>query len=308
MHMKSLKSAQPPMRQICVLCTVLLLILITTSVTALAGNTMPGMEIDYEAPRGYVTTQDQGYPLFAPQRNDDIYKTCAYGISPPRASTGSLEQDAQKALTEIVVPGLTPAQNSQPSAMRGTAAAGWPYFWYRAEFEGQFQGNPVRLRAMAMALPARSGRVHIVFGIGTNMFCMLDDPSFTQLFHSLRPHNWKPVGGSGLARELVGTWSYAGDGTVHTYTFNANGHYDSLSETTSGTKFKVQHEGRYELRGDQLILIRDDGRPSPASRVSVYEEWTGNRWIRGMSRLDEAPMSGMGDRVGFLRLQYSGLP
>lgn len=230
--MKSIKPVHQPLGQIGVISFMPLLIVIISSVTAVAGNTMPGMEIDYEAPRGYMTTQDQGFPLFAPQRNDDIYKTCAYGISRPRASTGSLEQDAQKALAEVV-PGLTPAQNAQPSAMRGTAAAGWPYFWYRAEFEGQFQGNQVRLRAMAMALPAGSGRVHVVFGIGTSMYCMLDDPSFTQLFHSLRPHTWKPVGGNGLAQALVGTWSYAGDGTVHTYTFNANGHYDSLSETSS---------------------------------------------------------------------------
>lgn len=306
--MKSLRSGQRPMRQICVLRTGLLLIMLTISVTTLAASTMPGMEIDYEAPRGYVTTQDQGYPLFVPQQNGDIYKTCSYGISHPRVSTGSLEQDAHKALADVVVPGLTPAQNTQPSAMRGTAAAGWPYFWYRGEFEGQYQGNPVRLRAMAMALPAGSGHVHVVFGIGSTMYCMLDDPSFTQLFHSLRPHAWKSVGENGVARELVGTWSYVGDGTVHTFTFNANGHYDTLSETTSGPKFKVQHEGRYELHGDQLTLIRDDGRSQPASRVSVYEEWKGNRWSRGMSRLEEAPMPGMGDRVGFLRFHYSGLP
>lgn len=306
--MKSIKSVRQPFRQICVSPIIPLLILLIISATAVAGNTMPSMEIDYEVPRGYVTTQDNGFPLFIPQRNDNIYTTCAYGISPPRASTGSLEQDAQKALAEIVVPGLALAGNSRPSAMRGTSAAGWPYFWYRAEFQGQMEGKQVYLRAMAMALPAGSGRVHVVLGLGGSVTCTLDDPSFTQLFHSLRPHNWKPVGGNGLARELVGTWTYAGDGTVHTYTFNANGHYNSLSETTSGEKFKVQHEGRYELRGDQLTLIRNDGRPSPASRVSVYEEWKGDRWNRGMSRLDDAPMPGMGDRVGFLRLQYSGLP
>jgi hypothetical protein len=306
--MRSIQPVHQPLGQICAITIMPLLILIIYSVTAVAANTMPGMELDYEAPRGYVTTQDQGYPLFAPQRNDDIYKTCAYGISRPRSSTGSLEQDAHKALADIVAPGLTPSRDSKPSAMRGTAAAGWPYFWYRAEFEGQYQGNPVRLRAMAMALPAGSDRVHVVFGIGTSKFCMLDDPSFTQLFHSLRPHAWKSIGENGVARELVGTWSYTGDGTVHTYTFNANGHYISLSETTSGEKFKVQHEGRYKLHGDQLTLIRDDGRPQPASRVSVYEEWTGSRWIRGMSRLDEAPMPGMGDRLGFLRVEYSGPP
>lgn len=306
--MKPFRSAQRSLRETCVLPTLLPLILLTTSVTALAGNTMPGMEIDYEVPRGYGTTQDQGFPLFVPQRNDDIYKTCAYGISRPRASTGSLEQDAQKALAEVVVPGLTLAQNSQPSAMRGTSAAGWPYFWYRAEFEGQFQGNQVHLRAMAMALPAGSSRVHVVFGIGSSMYCMLDDPSFTQLFHSLRPHNWKSVGGNGLARDLVGTWSYAGDGTVHIYTFNTNGRYGSVSETTSGMKFKAEHQGRYQVHGDQLTLTRDDGRSQPASRVSVYEEWTDNHWSRGMSRLDEAPEPGMGGRVGFLRFQYSGPP
>lgn len=305
--MKSIKPIHQTLGQICAIPIMPILVLLISSVTAVAGNTTPSMEIDYEVPRGYVMTQDQGFPLFAPQRND-IFSTCTYGISRPRPSTGSLEQDAQKALAEVVVPGLTPAQNSQPSAMRGTAAAGWPYFWYRAEFEGQFQGNPVHLRAMAMALPAGSDRVHVVFGIGTSMYCMLDDPSFTQLFHSLRPHNWKPVGGNGLARELIGTWSYVGDGTIHTYTFNTNGRYDSLSETTSGDKFKVQHAGRYELRGDRLALIRDDGRPQSASRVSLYEERKGNNWIRGMSRLDEAPMPGMGDRVGFLRLQYLGLP
>lgn len=306
--MKSSKPAQRPRRNIYVFLSIFSLILIGTSLTAKAGNVIPDMEIDYVVPRGYVTTQDNGFPLFIPQRNDNIYMTCAYGISPPRASTGSLEQDAQKALAEVVVPGLTLAANSRPSAMRGTSASGWPYFWYRAEFQGQMEGKQVYLRAMAMALPAGPDRVHVVLGIGGSAYCTLDDPSFTQLFHSLRPHHWKPVGGNGLARELVGTWSYVGDGTVHTYTFNANGHYNSLSETTSGQKFKVQHEGRYELRGDQLTLIRNDGRPSPASRVSVYEEWKGDRWNRGMARLDDAPMPGMGDRVGFLRLQYLGLP
>lgn len=306
--MKSIKPGHQSLGQIRAISIMPFLILIISSVTAVAGNTMPGMEIDYEVPRGYVTTQNNGILLFTPQRNDNIYMTCVYGISPPRTSTGSLEQDAQKALAEVVVPGLTLAANSRPSAMRGTSAAGWPYFWYRAEFQGQMEGNQVYLRAMAMTLPAGSGRVHVVMRLGGSVSCTLDDPSFTQLFHSLRPHSWKPVGGNGLARELVGTWSYVGDGTVHTYTFSANGHYDSLSETTSGTKFKVQHAGCYELRGDQLTLIRDDGRPHTASRVSVYEEWKGDRWNRGMSRLDEAPMPGMQGRVGFLRLQYSGPP
>ncbi len=306
--MKSIKPVHQSLGQICVMPITLLLILIISSVTAVAGTTMSGMEIDYEVPRGYVTTKDQGFPLFVPQRNDDIYKTCAYGISRPRASTGSLEQDAQKALAEVVVPGLTLAQNSQPSAMRGTSAAGWPYFWYRAEYQGQMEGNQVYLRAMAMALPAGPGRVHVVLGLGSSVSCTLDDPSFTQLFHSLRPHNWKSVGGNGVARDLVGTWSYTGDGTVHIYTFNTNGRYGSVSETTSGMKFKAEHQGRYQVHSDQLTLTRDDGRPQPASRVSVYEEWTDNHWSRGMSRLDEAPMPGMGDRVGFLRFQYSGPP
>lgn len=90
----------------------------------------------------------------------------------------------------------------------------------------------MQLRAMAMALPAGPDHVHVVFGVGT-MSCMLDDNSLTELFHSLRPHNWKPEGKNALAQEMIGTWSYTGGGTVHIRRFSANGRSESHHETTS---------------------------------------------------------------------------
>jgi hypothetical protein len=214
-------------------------------------------------------------------------------LAPPRATTGSLEADAEAALTQVVVPGWR-RLDDRHAAMRGTAAAGWPYVWYRAAFEGQLGAERQAVNAMAMALPAGPGRVHVVWGMGSIARCLLDDASFEQLFHSLRPGGWTSDGGQALTRALVGTWRYTASAGLQQLAFRADGRYDrdlgsrasvGVMERTSATA----SGGRFTLRDGELTLVPDH-RPQSRDRyrVRVYDEWFQGGWKRAAALLDAA--------------------
>lgn len=257
---------------------------LATGSAAFAGGAASDVEVDFDVPLEYVARQDAGLVFFVPTTIDRT--PCTYGISPPRASKGSLEADAQAALLELVVPGWQATASNQPSAMRGTAAAGWPYFWYRAEFRGEIQGEQVAVSAMAMAFPARSGRVNIVFGLGNLAYCKLNDASFAQLFHSLRPRGWNADRASTLARDLVGTWTIAAAGIMD-YAFDANGRYKlGYALRVNDDTAHGDSQGRYVLQGSELVLTPDHRNREPERyHVNVFDEWDKGRWKRSMSLL-----------------------
>jgi hypothetical protein len=249
-----------------------------------------GIEVDFDAPPGYVARPDGRMVVLTPATVDE--KTpCAYGVSPARPSTGALESDARSAILEAL-PGWSLKSDSY-NAMRGVAGAGWPYFWFRADVQRLVGGSYEYATAMTMAFPSSQGRVNIVWGVGNPARCALDDLSFARLFHSLRPRGWSSDGGKALSRELQGTWRNSQRIGIAQYKFLANGRYEYGigTATNMGTLERTSSsvsDGRYELRGAELTIIPDrrDRGPSKYS-VRIYDEFVLGRWTRAMSLLDE---------------------
>ncbi len=244
----------------------------------------------YEAPPGYVEQRSGELVVLVP-RTVDERTPCVYGIAPARPSSGDLDADAERALVEVVVPGWR-RLDDRHAAMRGVSAAGWAYSWYRAAFEGDVGGQRQAINAMAMAVPADSGAVHVVWGMGSIARCLLDDASFEALFHSLAPAGWTSDDGASLARALAGTWRHTASVGLQQLSFATGGRYErgigttgrvGVSERTSSTATS----GRFTLENGELALVPDH-RPQDVERrrVRVYDEWFSGRWKRAMALLD----------------------
>jgi hypothetical protein len=248
------------------------------------------IEVDFAAPPGYVARQDGRMVVLTPATVDE--KTpCAYGVSPARPSTGALDADARAAILEAL-PGWSLKSDSY-NAMRGVAGAGWPYFWFRTDVQRLVGGSYEYAAAMTMAFPAGQGRVNIIWGVGNPARCALDDLSFARLFHSLVPRGWNSDGGKALSRELQGTWRNSQRIGIAQYRFMANGRYEYGIGTTTSTGLLERtsssvSDGRYELRGAELIITPDRrDRGVSKYRVRIYDEFVLGRWTRAMSLLDD---------------------
>jgi hypothetical protein len=248
-------------------------------------QTGPGLA--FEVPPGYAQQRQGDVVILAPTNGD----ACIYGLAGIRPAAGSLEAAAQAALVEAVVPGWR-RLDDRHAAMRGVSAAGWPYAWYRAAFEGQVGGQRQAVNAMAMVLPAGTGQVHVVWGMGNIARCLADDAAFERLFHSLRPAGWTSDGGRALRRDLVGAWRFSASAGVQQLTFTAAGGYArdlgsrvrvGVTERTSATAT----DGRFELQ-DTALVLAPNHRPGMEDRylVRVYDEWFLGGWKRAMTLVD----------------------
>jgi hypothetical protein len=213
-----------------------------------------GSGLAFEVPPGYAQQRQGDVVILAPTAG----APCIYGVAGVRPAAGSLEAAAEAALVEAVVPGWR-RLDDRHAAMRGVSAAGWPYAWYRAAFEGQMGGQRQAVNAMAMVLPAGTGQVHVVWGMGNIARCLADDAAFEQLFHSLRPEGWTSDDGRALWRDLVGAWRFSASAGVQQLTFTASGLYArdlgscagvGVMERTSATVT----DGRFELQDATLVL------------------------------------------------------
>ncbi|HEX5707685.1 MAG TPA: hypothetical protein VFX96_10345, partial [Pyrinomonadaceae bacterium] len=256
-----------------------------------SGPSAPGeIEVDFDVPPGYVARREGRMVVLTPTTVDD--KTpCAYGVSPARPSSGALDADARAAILEAL-PGWQ-LKSDAFNAMRGTAGAGWPYYWFRTDAQRLVGGSYEYASAMTMAFPAGPGRVNIIWGIGNPARCLSDDLSFARLFHSLRPRGWTSDDGKALSRDLQGTWRNSQRLGLAQYKFLPNGRYEFGigTVTTTGLLERTSSsvsDGRYELRGGELI-INPDRRDRGVSkyRVRIYDEFVQGRWMRAMSLLDE---------------------
>jgi hypothetical protein len=185
---------------------------------------------------------------------------CAYGLSPARPSSGNLEADARAAILEAL-PGWEIKADHQYNALRGVAAAGWPYYVFATDVKKLEGGSYKYLEAITMAFPSNSGRVSILWGFGPPAH-VLNDLSLVSLFHSLRPRGWNSDGGKAFLQELQGTWRDSNSSGLAQYKFMANGRYEYgygviTSTGIQETRFSSVSDGRYELRGSELTLIPD---------------------------------------------------
>lgn len=246
------------------------------------------IEVDFDVPPGYVSQRDGSMIVLKPTTLDRN-TPCIYGISPTRASTGKLDIDAANAILEAL-PGWQ-TKSSHYNAMRGTAGAGWPYYWLRTDV-ARLEGSSYKyLTAMTMAFPAGAGRVNIVWGFGATGVCSSEDQTFSRLFHSLRPRGLTSDGGKAFARELHGTWRNTESSGMAQYRFLADGRYEygqgtSTTFATRETRTGSAADGRWELRGGELIIT--GGRGAAKFRVRIYDELSGGIWLRTLSLIDES--------------------
>lgn len=249
-------------------------------------------DLGFDVPPGYVQQRSGDVIILAPATASD-QTPCIYGIAPARPATANLEADAEAALLQDVVPGWRRIDDRH-AAMRGVAAAGWSYVWYRAAFEGNLGGQRQAVNAMAMVLPAGEGKVHVVWGMGSIARCLLDDVTFEHLFHSLRPSGWTSDGGQALTRALMGSWRFTATAGLQQLQFTNDGRYArdlgsrarvGVTERTSSTATS----GRFTLREGELVLVPDHRPQSPDRyRVRLYDEWFPGGWKRAITLLDGA--------------------
>jgi hypothetical protein len=135
----------------------------------------------------------------------------------------------------------------------------------------------------------------VVWGLGSIARCLLDDASFEQLFHSLRPAGWSGDAGRALTGALVGTWRYTASAGLQQYTFRADGSYlrDLGNRATVGASERTSTtvaDGRYSVR-DGLLTLSPANRPQSPDRyrVRVYDEWQGSGWRRVMALVSAGP-------------------
>jgi hypothetical protein len=251
-----------------------------------------GSDLGFDVPPGYVQERRGDLVILSPAAVSER-TPCIYGLAPPRPATGNLEVDAEAALLQVVVPGWRRIDDrDRRAAMRGMSASGWSYFWYRTAFEGELGGQRQAVNAMAMVLPAGQGQVHVVWGLGSISRCLLDDATFEQLFHSLRPAGWTSDSGRALTRALLGTWRFTAAAGLQQLTFMADGRYDrdlgsqarvGVTERTSATA----SGGRFTLRNGLLTLTPDHRPKAPDRyRARLYDEWFLGGWKRAIALLD----------------------
>ena len=223
-------------------------------------------DLVFAAPAGYIQQGNGDVVILAPATADER-TPCLYGFAGRQPTTGDLEADAEAALVNVVVPGWR-RLDDRHAAMRGTSAAGWPYVWYRAAFEGDLGGQRQAVNAMAMVLSAGSDQVHVVWGMGSIARCLLDDVSFEQLFHSLRPPAWRSDGGQAMTSARLGTWRFTASVGLQQLTFEAGGRYErdlgsrvrvGVTERTSATATT----GRFTIQDGEITLAPDSRPASP---------------------------------------------
>jgi hypothetical protein len=265
-----------------------------TATTTPATMGQGDIEVDYAAPLGYAQSQQGSSIVFTPSQLND--KTpCVYGIAASRRSSGSLENDAAAALMEAL-PGWQRGQGA-PTQMRGYGPGGWAYHWIRASVQRLNNGSYEYMNAMAMAFPASAGRVNIMFGFGTNVYCLADDASFGRLFYSLAPRGWRSDGGKQLRADLLGGWRMDAGGAYRSatkiYVFRDDGRYfDVLQTTTEAGMWETTRtgtgDGNWGVVEGGTLVITPDRKPAERFRVRIYDELTsgGGTW-RHMMMLRE---------------------
>ena len=247
-------------------------------------------DLVFVPPAGYVQDRKGEVILLVPGTADDR-TPCIYGLAGQQPSTDNLETDAAAALVNVVVPGWR-RLDDRYAAMRGTSAAGWPYVWYRAAFEGDFGGQRQAVNAMAMVLPAGPGRVHVVWGLGSIARCLLEDASFEQLFHSLRPPGWTSDDGRAMTRAMVGTWRYTTSVGLQQYRFTADGRYEhglgvSTTIGVTGQTFTKVTTGRWTIQQGELVLASDASSANSSRYFArIHDEWFTGAWKPAMALFD----------------------
>lgn len=244
------------------------------------------LELEFDTPPGYRLSREGRGVVLIPV-SAERPTPCTYGITPPRAARGSLDADAEAALLEVY-PGWQ-RMDGQRRAMRGVSAAGWPYFWNKADlwqvriqpaWERDDDGPSRRARARAGGVGPRDTSVH---------------PERRILREAV------PL--AAAARLGVRRRTSAGSGPGGCMALDrrhpsAATCCSSTRSRRAGVSFRMPDPpcgpgcrreprpaaggGAYTLRGSELVLTPDGGEPR-AHRVRIYEELHAGGWRRVLS-------------------------
>lgn len=269
----------------------------TSSPQSNSGSAGSGkIAFDYQIPRGLTEKNDGPSIQLTPPKIEK--NNCAYWLSPPRPSKGSLEADARAAFLELQIQGKI--YEEYADIIRGTTPDGWKYFLFGADIRNSL-GQSTNY-AMVLAFSGSAGQINIVLGIGDESSnCYQLDTNFVRLFHSLNPHGWTSDGGKAFSRELAGLWRWSAGGVagysnnnyyLMQYNFLANGRYDSGggSITNTGnieTSTTITSDGSYKMSGKFLTITPDSKRSISKYQVLLYETFTGGKWQRRMSLFND---------------------
>jgi hypothetical protein len=192
---------------------------------------------------------------------------------------------------------------------RGVSGRGWEFVDVPPVTLLSKEGMPTTATARIMLIKAGADAFPIV-GVDVNARHCLDefgDKAFRwqRLYYSLELKGAAPADNP-LAKAVVGDWKLGSSTGVSMDTFTADGRYKSTSGTrtysdwTPTTVKETTHtyfgDGRYEVHGDRLTLIPDNGQPATT------------QWVRVVTEPNSATPSGWLTTLYQLKLGYEGVP
>jgi hypothetical protein len=247
------------------------------------------LAVTFTAPPGYTVKNENGGVWMIPEKLTRA-TGCAYGIAPPRASTGSLEKDADAALKQLPA-GWEAVGESEKH--HGVGPSGWPY-WFKS-VNTRMTGKPAVSSMMVLALPAPNQQTTILWGFGTTMDCIPDDTSFAQVFHSLEPKGWTSDGGKALRTGLQAGWRFTTSSSTYgmmQYAFYPNGRYQFAMGTSSVIGYYEYTyagvgDGAWKLEGDVLTITRDKDKRVQKYRVRYYTTYIAASWREAIALYDD---------------------
>ena len=283
---------------------------ITLSHSTAAAQASPTLqEYVYTPPAGWsATVHGDVILLRAPAQPTG--ESCAIGLSGLVPSTGDLASDANAAWARNFADFEVRPTSTFPSAahvIRGVASQGWEYLIVKRGMA--LRGSPADpLRAQGLfgfVMVAKLGaRVATVFGVSfdplvSSCFGSALDNVWPRFFSTLRFRSVPGASEHVLAEGMIGAWesygSSLGSAASIQYVFTPAGRYAELGAMRRVTIDSVWMsttfgDGAYRLRGNEITLLPDVGRPEVGSlRLERVSEDGGRTWMEILYFLRSAP-------------------
>lgn len=226
-------------------------------------------------------------------------------ILPFMKSSGDLDKDMNDIFWQIFSGWHEDEyRTSDHISTKGVAPDGWSYFKDDVAIAKTDGGNNYRAYGFVF-LAQLDGKLAVIAGSYPSKNGPLDETTnvdWQLLFHSLQFKGYKPVSGSQLAKDILGSWitgSYTG---MVTYTYAANGHFSSgsaFSTTTQHTEYTVLEkttsfvgDGTYTLKGNELSCKYSRTGTTITEKVRVYYQKQFGAWQKRLGLLNKSTVDG----------------
>jgi hypothetical protein len=212
-------------------------------------------------------------------------KVSVLSILPMQPSSGDLENDMKTIFWQVFTGWKPDPWNPDNHiSIKGVAPAGWSYFKDEMGIVKE-EGDKKYQSYGFIFLAQLNGQVAIIAGSYPSKTNLLDEQyavDWPLLFHSLAFKNYKSAATSPLANDILGEWLTGSSSSVMTYTFAANGRYGYASAYSTSrdyssyqvleTTTRFVGDGKYTLKGNDLVMISDRTQKSDARKVRVFYE------------------------------------